>query len=240
MTNPSRKPPVADRAQRAAQVWTRPSASKASRKFAENSRGSVRGILCNPKSHREMYVESNLEGDLAHILIEHKDVEEVREQPDPVKYIDAEGKIREHTFDFLVTLKSGTRIAIAVKPEEKVASSGIEDILARIRKANPTHLADHFILRTSRDITREAAYNARLIRHARKVASRDDILAVMKVATTLKGAAPIRDLVAAAGADEGYGFMAVICLIADGLLGLAKPGRISLTVRVRPTIPATA
>nr|WP_051686628.1 hypothetical protein [Ochrobactrum sp. UNC390CL2Tsu3S39] len=48
-------------------------------------------------------------------------------------YVDADGVRRKHTFDYYVVLKSGVRLAIAVKPFKKKAA--MQDVLERIQRA---------------------------------------------------------------------------------------------------------
>ncbi|WP_048710271.1 hypothetical protein [Microvirga massiliensis] len=177
-------------------------------------------------------IESNLERDLACIVMAHHPKTDLRDQPDPVEYVDADGVVREHTFDFVAILEDGTRTAIAVKPASKVGSSGIESTLDLIRAQVPA-FADRFEVRTGNHITRDRAHNARLILRALRTRNANDVAAVMAIASTLRGSVRIGALLAASR-NDGHGFMAVACLIGDGVLEHVGPGRISHASLVRP------
>lgn len=207
-------------------VWIPPSASLASRRPALRSRGSFRGALVNPKTNREIVFESTLERDLAYILLASPCVTAVQDQPEAVEYIDSEGVTRKHTFDFLIRKTDGSRTAFAVKPAAKVASSGTADVISAIRSQCPRGFADSFEIRTGDHITRNRAYNARIVAKGIRMRNAEDVAAVNAVASTLCGSVKISTLLAASR-NDGYGFMAVLCLISDGVLEHVGTDRIS-------------
>jgi hypothetical protein len=214
-------------------IWIPPSASRASRRPALKSTGSVRGYLVNPTTNREIVYESTLERDLAYILLAQPGVEDIHDQPEAVKYVDSDGINRRHTFDFIVELTDGSRTAIAVKPAPKVASSGIAKTVDLIRQQCSRDFADRFEVRTGDHITRNRAANARLILKSRRMQNDSAIAEVRKVASTLVGTVRICDLLAASR-NDGLGFMAVASLIGDGVLEHVGHGRISHNSAVRP------
>ncbi|MFD0463512.1 hypothetical protein ACFQY9_18350 [Microvirga aerilata] len=191
------------------------------------------GSLVIPTTNREMVYDSTLERDLICIAATHRDARALREQPKAITYIDVDGRERNHTFDLVVDLKDMTRLNIAVKPAAKVASSGIEETLELIRATSTKGRRETFVLRTGYHITRARAADARLILKSRRM--RDDacIAEVGAVASRLRGTVRIADLMAATR-NDGHGFMAVVCLIDDGVLDHAGPGRISADSAVRP------
>ena len=144
---------------RAARVWAAPSASVASRRPAKKSRGSFRGALVNPRTNREIVFESTLERDLAYILPTLPTVVGVRDQVGPVEYVDEDGVVHQHTFDFVADHEDGTSTAIAVKPARRVERSGVQKTLDLIRDQR-TDVADRFVVRTGDHITRDRAANA--------------------------------------------------------------------------------
>jgi hypothetical protein len=214
-------------------VWIQPYASKASRRPALKSTTSVRGALVNPATNREIVYESTLERDLACILLADPSVEDIHDQPEPVSYIDSNGVVREHTFDFVAHRTDGTRTAVAVKPATKVVSSGIAETLNLIRAQCPPSFADHFAVRTGDHITRDRAADARLILKSRRMCNDGAIAEVKAIASTLRGAVKISDLLTVSR-NDGHGFMAVVRLIGDGVLEHVGPGRISYDSAVRP------
>jgi len=225
---------------RTERVWIPPSASKASRRspLKGKTTSSVRGSLVNPVTNREMVYDSTLERDLICIATTHRDARAVREQPKPVTYVDADGRERKHTFDLVVDLKDGSRLNIAVKPAAKVASSGIEDTLERIRAQSARPPNERFVVRTGDHITRDRAADARLILKSRRMRDESVIAEVGAVASTLRGTVPIASLMEASR-NDGHGFMAVVALIGDGVLEHVGPGRISRASRVRPASKTT-
>lgn len=176
--------------------------------------------------------ESTLERDLAYILVAHPDVVEVNDQK-AFEYVDTDGVERRHTFDFRMKDRSGRRTAIAVKPARKVESSGIRRTLDVIQ-GQAKGFADSFEIRTGDHITRDRAFNARLIVKALRMRNVEDVAAVMAVASTLRGTVSIGSLLETTR-NDGHGFMAVVCLIGDGVLEHVGPARISRDSAIRPT-----
>ncbi len=176
-----------------------------------------------------------MERDLAYILLASPCVPEVHDQPDAVDYIDSEGIPRKHTFNFLIREireADGTRTAFAVKPATKVTSSGITETVNAIRSQHLKGIADKLEIRTGDHITRNRAYNARIIAKGFRMRTAEDLDAVNAVASTLRSSVKISTLLAASR-NDGYGFMAVLCLIADGVLEHIDTGRISHDIIIR-------
>jgi hypothetical protein len=159
-----------------------------------------------------------MERDFAHILMTDRRVVDIRDQPPAVQYVDGEGKLRKHTFDFLATLVSGERVAYAVKPEAKVEKSGIKLTLAAIRAQVPG-FADRIALRTERQITKIRGHNARTILRARRLRNQDDVREALSTVEKLHGYVRFGDLVATSQL-EGRAWTALVCLIDEGVLEL--------------------
>ncbi len=77
-----------------------------------------------------VYHESELEHRVSTILSAYCDIVEIHSQYPKVEYVDADGVLRAHTFDFFIVTRDGTRIAIAVKQARKKAA--MEDLMGRI------------------------------------------------------------------------------------------------------------
>ena len=212
-------------------LWIPPSKSRASRLPAARSRSSCRGYIVNPRTNRELVYESSLEADLLYILLVHRDVDDIHDQPPAVSYVDAEGKRRKHTFDFRVHLHDGRKIAIAVKPERRVRSSGIERTLELIRQ-QVTDFADQYQLRTERSITVDRSYNAKLTFRARKMRDTTADEKILRMINKCQGARTIRALLEHASLNS-HDFNAVVNLIGDGVLKHVSSGRITRDSFVR-------
>lgn len=212
-------------------VWIPPRASVASRRPAKKSRASFRGSLVNPRTNREIVFESIPERDLIYNALTTPSVADLREQVGPVEYVDENGEIHQHTIDLVADMKSGTSTAFFVKPAQKVESSGIRRTVDFIRSQQP-NIANQFCIRTEEHITRDRSANARLLHRALRSRDSNDIAAVLGFANTLRGSMTIRDVLSVTR-NDGFGFMALLCLIADGVLEHVGPGRISRTSLVR-------
>lgn len=213
--------------------WMPPAPSIATRLPPLRTRASFTGTLVDPISNRVLVYESLLEQGLAYILRADRRVSWIWDQPEPVKYIDDEGRSRSHTFDFLAVLHAGRRIAYAVKPASKVASSGIERTLELIRQQARPGFADAFVLRTNEHITKDRTHNARLILHSWSCRVPEHVEAVTKIVRDLHGSVGIRELAEVSGL-EGHALRAIACLIGDGVLRLTRPGRIGYSAFVSP------
>ncbi|WP_279483304.1 hypothetical protein [Aureimonas sp. SK2] len=192
------------------------------------SRGSVRGAFTDATG-REVVYASTLERDFSVIALTHPDVQAVQEQPPTVAYRDV-ARIRHHTFDFMLRLRCGTSLAIAVKPSWRVASSGLERTLTLIAAQRPT-FADRFEIRTERDICRVAARNARLILHSRRLMIDDAIAEVTAIVESLRGACTI-EVICAQIPHQPLAFFAAIRLIDNGHLRCATSGLITAATLV--------
>ena len=200
-------------------IWVPPLPSSASRLPALRSRGSCRGFIVGPQTNRAYVFESILEYDFLCILLTDQRVKDVYDQPPPVSYIDIDGRIRRHTFDAMVVLTTGTRIAFAVKPRKKVESTRINETIRLIAAQNDARFADHYRIVTEDHITRAMAHNSRLFLRARRARNKSDINAVRNI---VPGTATVSvaNLVAASGIGA-RGLTAVISLIDEGFLKVA-------------------
>jgi hypothetical protein len=115
-----------------------------------------------------VYHESELEHRVSTILQTYRGLARLISQYPKVEYVDAEGVVRQHTFDYFIELDDGTRIAIAVKYERK--REEMLDMLDRICANGITGIgnggkrvpgvADAVALVTNNQATQEAFENA--------------------------------------------------------------------------------
>jgi hypothetical protein len=203
--------------------WRPPGPSVATRIPSPRSRGSSRSSIVGGAEPRRIYCESGLEEKAAYSLLADPNVVDLWEQPAAVEYVDEYGKKRRHTFDFVVLLKDGTRIAIQVKPWKR--SEKWRAILARIAAQMPRRFADFVLLLTERDLPRDLVHNSVLIHAVRRDPPRGYDEQLREIVATLNGSVKVADLVKHSGL-EGRGFRAVVRLIANGELIVHGNGRI--------------
>lgn len=207
--------PVSGRMSADGAVWFPPRRSVATRRPSARSKGSCRGSMIDPSDNREIVFESNLEAGLATMLVARRDIERVVDQPPAVTYRDADGVLRSHTFDFLATTVTDVRIAYAVKPQDQVESSGIEETLELIRQQVGGRFADRYLLRTDHDITRNKVENADLILRSRCCRNHEDVARMRDLVSTLRGSVRLADLVTQSGLGA-RGFTALVNLLDEG------------------------
>ncbi|MBD1546244.1 hypothetical protein [Roseibium aggregatum] len=185
--------------------------SWASRTITLKSSASSRGFLLNHTCHRWAGYESFLERDFLTILLAHPDAERFQEQPEPVTYVDADGKLRTHTFDVVVYLRNGRKVAYDIKPEKRRARSQIKAIQRLISKQHPNY-ADKYVVRTDRQISRDRVRNAELILRARTLWDGETIEELRRHLASMHGVFQFASLVALFN-EEAVGFNAVLNLI---------------------------
>jgi len=100
-------------------IWQPPRPSTASRKPPKRSKGSFSGASVDPIENRVKVFESyRLELGLLLILMADRRVAHIQDQPAPVTFVTPEGQERTHAFDFLVTFRSGKRVAEILHAED--------------------------------------------------------------------------------------------------------------------------
>ncbi len=144
------------------------------------------------------------------ILALRNDVTGVEEQVPPFTYTDERGKTRQHYLDFRVTLASGERIGVAVKPEADRPSPRVPSTLRLIAKAMPKSVADRIDLITDKMIPAELRSFVAAVESARadqqhrpaRTGEADDATAA-KVIATMAGAWTLGHLQRAIGLPDG-------------------------------------
>ncbi|MGR9449153.1 Tn7 transposase TnsA N-terminal domain-containing protein [Rhizobium leguminosarum] len=204
-------------------MWLRPSASTGSRQPTPRTKGSVRVWVYDPGTNRELGCESMLEFRFALMLMADPEVVCIEDQPKARKYlVPGESKRRKHTFDFLVTYRSGKKIAFAVKPAEQVEEEGIELIVDLITVQSLAGFADEAFVVTDELILPELAENAEDIVEARKSRNAADCRAVLEFMQQHFEPISMHD-VCNAFQDRGWARCALLNLIYDGLVEHLNP-----------------
>ena len=202
--------------------WREPSRSVATRRRSGKSKAACRPILVTD-DWRELLCESELEAAVALVLMARPDCARLVEQPAGVGYVDASGKVRHHTFDFLLELHSGRRVAVAAKPQAIADQSGLAGLLKRVAAQVDPAFADGVLLVTDAMLSRQTVANARLLHDSRRNRNPIHDRLVRDVAASLNGAASIEAVRRAAGLEaHDQGFYAVVRAVGDGVLAVVS------------------
>lgn len=183
----------------------------ASRLPALKSRSSCRGFTI--VGNRVVVFESHLE--LIWMLAAMSEVATIIDQPPPVSYLDHAGVERTHTFDFLVTMRDGRRLFIAVKPAKRARK--VRAVANAIAAQLAAGIADEVHVVTDANFTRTERYNASLIAQCARFPVTEDDETIDRITARMTGAVKVGDLVEISGL-AGMGFRAIMRLIGRGLL----------------------
>lgn len=112
------------------------------------------------RSPRIVQFESKLEYDFLCLTAVRDDVHHIWDQPPAIQYVSADGQFKQHTFDFLIIMASGERIAVAIKPMTRVIKRNFITELEHVAAATPKQFADRVILVTDQHLNRHAAVKA--------------------------------------------------------------------------------
>lgn len=179
--------------------------------------------MIDPNSHRIITAESGLEWNVALVLLARRDVIELREQPEAVRFIEADGVRQTHVFDFLAIMSGGSRIAIAVKPERKATK--LRQSFPLLASQVPEAFATGAVLITDRNIDLIAIHNAKLLLQMRARINHNSDQAAWAVIRHLIGATTIGTLVEAIGTGADA-FGSIVRFISEGRLGLKRREKI--------------
>ena len=145
-------------------IYRAPEPSRASRDVVRRSKASLRGSMIAklPAFDRPRIIqfESMLEYRFLCLMLVRADVHDILEQPPAIQYRRADGSPASHVFDFLVTMTGGERIAVAIKPAERVVRRDFVTELGHVAAAMPKHFAQRIKLVTEDQLDRRAAAEA--------------------------------------------------------------------------------
>lgn len=164
-----------------------------------------------------------LEFRFALMLMADPEVVDIQDQPPAVRYrMPGETDYHLHTFDFLVTYRSGKRVYIECKAAEQVVKENIEEIVETIELHYMNGTADAAFVVDDDLVDLDMAENAEDIVEARKCRNDGDCLAVLEFMR--KHHEPISmDDVCDAFVDAGWTRTALLNLIYDGLVEHLEP-----------------
>ena len=177
-----------------------------------------------------MQFESHTEKQTALVMLARREVVDLECQV-PFPWIDQTGKAKTHFFDFRVSLRDGSRVALIVKNSRKAAKADFVAEMRCLARQVTSTFADRVLLITEKHLDPIEVHNAELI-HSVRFADPEPDAAVRAVVAEINGAVQIRDIVAAAGVS-GRGFLAVVRLIGRHELELVVHANIEPGVLVR-------
>ncbi|MBJ2153961.1 TnsA endonuclease N-terminal domain-containing protein [Paracoccus sp. IB05] len=109
---------------------------------------------------RVIQFESMLEYRFLCLTLVRDDVVDIVEQPPALVYQRQDGTRAHHTFDFLLRMADGERIAVAIKPAERVIRRDFMTELRHVAAAMPKHFAHRIKLVTDEHLDKRAAADA--------------------------------------------------------------------------------
>ncbi|MDF1871834.1 TnsA endonuclease N-terminal domain-containing protein [Vannielia sp.] len=198
-----------------------PERTRATRMFPARSRASGRGFviaqLRASAAWRQLIFESDLERKCLLVLLSQIAVVNIWDQPPQITYRNEGGKPTFHTFDFLVTLEDGKRIAIAVKPDGLVERNGFDREFALIKTQTPKQFADDALLVTDSSFSAAEVRNAELLHMFRQGEDAEADAAVQQILRGMNCETSLGQVVAAAGL-QGRAFRSGFKAIFDGIV----------------------
>lgn len=198
-----------------------PKRSRATRMFPARSKASARGFLLaklrSETASRQVIFESDLERKCLLVILAQKGVVDVWDQPPQVEFRGPDGRIKYHTFDYLVTRDDGKKLAIAVKPEALVEKYNFGEHLALLRAQLPLRFADDAVLVTENSFSPAEVRNAELLHMFNGTADPDADALISMQLEGLSGDTRIKEVVNSSGLD-GRAFRAVFRSIFAGVV----------------------
>ena len=179
---------------------------------------------------KTMEIESHTEMQIALVMLARPEVIDLENQL-PFRWTDDQNVLRTHYFDFRVTLRDKSRVALIVKSAHKAATATFQATARRIASQVPQAFADRVWVLTEKHLDPVEVHNAELI-HAVRVPDPEADAAILSAASGINGAVRIGDL-AEQTRLRGRGFWAVVRQIRRHHLVLATHERIAPDAFVR-------
>ncbi|MEH2698495.1 hypothetical protein DXU03_15075 [Rhizobium johnstonii] len=121
-----------------------------------------------------------------------QDIAEIHSQALLFNYKDAEGKLREHTIDYLIIYKDGWRDGIVIKPERR--RDEMEDLIERFKAHPSSAQVDGFQYLSETYGSIEAAENADFIFWSRDFDIDHEVADLLEIVRTINGYVRFGDL----------------------------------------------
>jgi|GEM_PF-2556902 len=206
------------------------------RKINPRSRGSSRvfpiWMDVQAQRPRRYGADSQVEYHHLALTLTNPTTLQVHEQFGPVAFTDADGRPAAHFFDLMITQQDGRKIAVAVKPTERLKSGRFLRELNAIEKTMSSDIADEIRLVTERCFSRADAFNA--VMYQRFAVCRDAVVEarLRDVLASTSGETTICALAERCRAG-GRAFRVIVRAMFEGQLEQLSTGRINLFTRVR-------
>lgn len=198
-----------------------PKALRGSRRIQSRSRVSARGILAARfPGTQHLYLtgyESALERAFFLVALTDPETADIVEQPFTLLYVDSDGRTRRYTFDYLVTTKSGRRIAVEVKNSTQASKP---KVIKRVREAASRlvpEYADEVFLFTEKDFTRAQIENADQFMNCQREVDPEADRQLSIAVSKLTGSTTVAGLIKMSGLVE-RGYPAVVRAMYSGSL----------------------
>lgn len=198
-----------------------PEALRGSRKIQLRSRVSARGILAPlfRGSNRLSLTgyESSTERAFFLVALTNPNTVDIVEQPFTLRYLDQTGRTRRYTFDYLVIMSDGRRIAVEVKNS---AQARRPKVVERIREAAlrlVPEYADEVFLFTEKSFSRTQIENAEQFLNCQREVDPEADRQLSAAVSTLCGRTTVSELIKVSGL-KARGYPAVIRALYDGTL----------------------
>jgi hypothetical protein len=204
-------------------LWIPPRKGRGSRSIGFRSKGSARAVL--PVNGFTEGAESGLELDSGLWMLAQFDITDIISQSPQVNYTGTDGKLHRFTFDFTSIHTDGSRTAHSVKPANKVASSGIEEIHRLLQRQMSPKLANRINLVTEEKLAPQDRFNAEVIYTARRRPVPEHDAVIEGLIADLHGTTTVEALCRSSGL-HGFAYRAVVRLIAGRKLRLVEHARI--------------
>ncbi|WP_191287209.1 hypothetical protein [Aliiroseovarius zhejiangensis] len=205
--------------------------------FPARSKLTVRGFtfakLPAEEHWRQIISASQGERETCLLCLAMPDIWNLHDQPETVSFVDHDGKLRSHRFDYLAEFRNGSRVAIAVKPMERAEKLNFRATLRAIERDLPQGFADKVVLVTERQRHRVEVQNAELLNFFRRSPDDEADQVVLDLGRRLAGEMPIHQLIEKSGLGA-RAFRAVFRAIYAGVFNAEKQERITPNTIISP------
>ena len=171
--------------------------------FPARSKLTVRGftLAMTPAEGywRQIISASQGERETCLLSLAMPDLWNLFDQPKPVSFVDVDCKQKTHRFDFLSELRNGRRVAIAVKPAERVERLNFRATLKAIKRDLPIGFADDVFLVTEQERNKVEVRNAELLNFFRRCPDEEADSVVADLIKKLFGEITINELIEKSG-----------------------------------------
>ncbi|MCE0505027.1 hypothetical protein LR948_06670 [Roseivivax sp. GX 12232] len=210
---------------------TMPERVEAARKTAVGAREHATGqVTMDPDEGYTVGLDSNTEMKWMLVLLARPNVAGLESQV-LFEWLQPDGKVGKHFFDFRVVMNDGMRVAIMVKSEDRRNQPKVQNELADVATRVPRGFADRVLVVTERDLDPVEYFNAEMMHEMRRP-DLDADAAARRLLFEIVGAVRVQDLVDAIGLGA-RGFRAVVRLLRSHELELTLNVRITHEAYVR-------